>query len=57
MELEPGVEEVHSAKLSEGSQAEVEEVDDVDGQHGDEVKLRNKFIKRQYKCIVKFSHK
>jgi len=42
VELEPGVEEVHGAKLSEGAQAEVEEIDDVDGQHRDEVKLRNK---------------
>ncbi len=39
MELEPGVEEVHGAKLPKSSQAEVEQVDDVDSQHGDEVQL------------------
>jgi len=40
VKLEPGVQEVHRSELAEGPEAEVEEVDDVDSQHGDEVELK-----------------
>ena len=40
MKLEPRVQEVHRSKLAEGPEAEVEEVDDVDCQHRDEIQLK-----------------
>ena len=40
VKLEPGVQEVHGSELAESPEAEVEEVDDVDGQHRDEVELK-----------------
>ena len=39
VKLEPRVQEVHRSELAKGSEAEVEEVDDVDSQHRDEVEL------------------
>ena len=43
MKLEPRVQEVHRSELAKGSEAEVEEIDDVDSQHRDEVELKEKF--------------
>lgn len=40
MEFEPGIQKIHGPELSEGPQGQVEEVDDVHCQHGDQVELK-----------------